>query len=55
MIADRLQRAVGQKHVGIGWLHLDGAGCQYMHRAPYGSVKHELTQLSFYPQMAQHA
>lgn len=55
VIADHLQQPVGQKRVGLGWLHLQSQGCEYQPVSPPGSVKHELTELPFYASRAEHA
>jgi 3',5'-cyclic AMP phosphodiesterase CpdA len=55
VISDALQRPVGQKTVGIGWLSLSVDDWDYMHLTPPGAVKHELTGLSCYPELVQHA
>jgi len=47
VISDALQRPVGLKAVGMGWLSLSADDCEYKHLTPPGAVKHELTGLSF--------
>jgi len=55
VISDALQRPVGHKTVGIGWLSLSADDWDYMHLTPPGAVKHELTELPFYRELLPHA
>lgn len=55
VMSDALQRRVGQKVVGIGWLSLSADDWDCMRLTPAGAVKHELTRLSFYRELLPHA
>jgi hypothetical protein len=55
VFSDALQRPIGRKTVGIGWLSLSGDDWDYMHLTPPGAEKHELTRLPFYRELVPHA
>jgi predicted phosphodiesterase len=52
VISDALQKPVGKKVVGLGWLDLDPGRFEYMQLATPGAVEHELTRLGFYNELA---
>lgn len=52
IISDELQRPVGRKVIGLGWLNFDAAGFEYAHAPPPGATRHELTNLAFYRELA---
>ena len=54
VFSDEIQKPVGKKVVGMGWLHLDDGELYCMTVVPPGCQPHELTQLAFYRQAAAH-
>jgi len=48
VISDALQRPVGVKMVGLGWLTLDESGCDYVPQVAPGARTHELTRLAVF-------